>query len=391
MEAGPIRNTSPGTPTAIAMAKPIAPPRPPNAWILYRSDKLRELPPAPPGERRAQSDVSRLISTMWKQETDATRQYYERLADEKKQEHSIKYPGYRFQPMKKEEKAAMREQKKVEKVAERKARQQRGRQSQQQNPYPPPPQQQVQMVHSTLGLHLLPAPPPLYLTSAPNSSLYPPQRPGSVYYPMELYGSAGPSPPASLASTPTPEPSPELSPDEPYEVRNPQQPPSSIVVPPLSSTLPPQPPIVPSHAPTPVPSGVNPYLAVLGPAATQNSSGQMVQPTSVPTYANSTHPAAMPNMTPSTTPNLLQFTPNQCPAPPPNVAYSQNLQDQDVTQSTRSRHSLAQDTDFADNDITAQELTFNNDPMSQIYNYEGLEFPPFENQQVRPPVLRHSH
>ncbi|KAG2033502.1 high mobility group box domain-containing protein, partial [Suillus americanus] len=81
------------------------PPRPPNAWILYRSDKIKVLPPAQPGQRsRAQADVSKLISDMWRNESDAVKLEYERLADARKAEHQRLYPDYRFQPMKKEEK-----------------------------------------------------------------------------------------------------------------------------------------------------------------------------------------------------------------------------------------------------------------------------------------------
>ncbi|KAF8659216.1 hypothetical protein AX16_001877 [Volvariella volvacea WC 439] len=92
------------------------PPRPPNAWILYRADKMREIPKPQPGEPRlVQADISRLISRMWKEESDETRAEYERRADAKKAEHAIRYPDYRFQPMSKEEKKEKREQKKIRK------------------------------------------------------------------------------------------------------------------------------------------------------------------------------------------------------------------------------------------------------------------------------------
>ncbi|KAH9924918.1 uncharacterized protein B0H18DRAFT_856825, partial [Fomitopsis serialis] len=75
-------------------------PRPPNAWILYRSDKLRELtahrdPSAP---KRLQADISREIGLMWKSENPEVKHEYERIADIKKQEHSQMFPGYKFQP-----------------------------------------------------------------------------------------------------------------------------------------------------------------------------------------------------------------------------------------------------------------------------------------------------
>ncbi|KII92243.1 hypothetical protein PLICRDRAFT_103505, partial [Plicaturopsis crispa FD-325 SS-3] len=80
------------------------PPRPPNAWIIYRSDKLQQLAPPPGQKSPPQADVSRTIAKMWRQESDPVREHYERLAEKKKAEHAIMYPNYRFQPMKKEEK-----------------------------------------------------------------------------------------------------------------------------------------------------------------------------------------------------------------------------------------------------------------------------------------------
>ncbi|EPQ57488.1 high mobility group box, partial [Gloeophyllum trabeum ATCC 11539] len=77
----------------------VQPPRPPNAWILYRSDKLKTLPPVPPGmPRRAQADVSREISLMWKNEREEVRAQYERLAEVRKAQHQNAYPGYRYHP-----------------------------------------------------------------------------------------------------------------------------------------------------------------------------------------------------------------------------------------------------------------------------------------------------
>ncbi|KAI0730210.1 high mobility group box domain-containing protein, partial [Fomitopsis betulina] len=88
--SGPERKTA-------AVPKP---PRPPNAWILYRSDKLRELagrrnPDAP---KRVQADISKEVSEMWRAEDPDVKREYERIADIKKQEHQIQYPHYKFQP-----------------------------------------------------------------------------------------------------------------------------------------------------------------------------------------------------------------------------------------------------------------------------------------------------
>ncbi|KZT67208.1 hypothetical protein DAEQUDRAFT_647037, partial [Daedalea quercina L-15889] len=75
-------------------------PRPPNAWILYRSDKLRELTARrdPSAPKRLQADISKEIADLWKAEDPEVRHEYERIADIKKQEHAAAYPGYKFQP-----------------------------------------------------------------------------------------------------------------------------------------------------------------------------------------------------------------------------------------------------------------------------------------------------
>jgi hypothetical protein len=163
--AGPVRTV------ATDNRMTIQPPRPPNAWILYRSDKLRNLPPTAPGvPRRAQADVSKLISEMWKNELDDVRAEYERRADARKAEHQAMYPGYRFHPMKKEEKERLREEKRQEKERDR-AQSRRGR-----------------------------ARPTPYATSFVPTPM---PHPLAAYYQPEVrYGPAGPSPPLSAASSP---------------------------------------------------------------------------------------------------------------------------------------------------------------------------------------------
>lgn len=98
------------------------PPRPANAWILYRSDKMRDLKPPPSGQPRPpQADISKLIAAMWKNEQPEIKQHYETLSDLKKAEHLALYPGYRFQPMKKADKDKARAEKRAEKERERAA------------------------------------------------------------------------------------------------------------------------------------------------------------------------------------------------------------------------------------------------------------------------------
>ncbi|KAJ6603110.1 hypothetical protein B0H10DRAFT_644679 [Mycena sp. CBHHK59/15] len=160
--AGPTRTTS--------QQKTVQPPRPPNAWILYRADKAKVV------GRLAQSEMSKQISIMWKSEPPHVRAEYERRADEKKAEHSRMYPDYRFQPVKKEEKDRLREVRKQEKE-KRKESQRRGRAK-------PPPA----------------APAPQASRYAPSSIL----DPLAPYYQAEQrYGAAGPSPPLSAAASPS--------------------------------------------------------------------------------------------------------------------------------------------------------------------------------------------
>lgn len=196
---GPIRTNDTPTEGASSSATiKVQPPRPPNAWILYRSDKLRQLPPA---KGRAQADVSKTISAMWKNETDTVRLFYERMADARKAEHQRLYPDYRFQPVKREDKAKMREQ---QKVARERARAER---------------RSKRGATSTQSVQSAPQPPPVAPTSAPVPT--PPvvyatpygMPPGYAMMQMSYYmtpfisnearfGPAGPSPPLSAASSP---------------------------------------------------------------------------------------------------------------------------------------------------------------------------------------------
>ena len=111
------------------------PPRPPNAWILYRSDKLQLLPPPALGQPKpTQAEVSKIISAQWKTESDEVRAMYDERAQIAKLEHARLYPNYRFTPIKRAEKDRMREEKRQAKEQERAGRRTRGRAS----PYPLP-------------------------------------------------------------------------------------------------------------------------------------------------------------------------------------------------------------------------------------------------------------
>ena len=187
---GPIRTKD------NADAPKVQPPRPPNAWILYRSHKLRELPSE---KGRVQADVSKTISDMWRNEEESVRLDYERLADQRKAEHQLKYPDYRFQPVKKEDKVKQREQQKLERQRARTGRKtKRGATPNSSTTaapaLPPPP--------------IEPVIPPAVVYATPYG-----MPPGYTMMQMPYYmpsytshearfGRAGPSPPLSAASSP---------------------------------------------------------------------------------------------------------------------------------------------------------------------------------------------
>lgn len=75
-------------------------PRPPNAFILYRTERSRLLRKhgAP---KRPQSEISKLVGHMWRTETPEVRAEWEEKAREVKAKHLLQYPEYRFKPLRK--------------------------------------------------------------------------------------------------------------------------------------------------------------------------------------------------------------------------------------------------------------------------------------------------
>ncbi|RXK39761.1 hypothetical protein M231_02954 [Tremella mesenterica] len=206
------RTTAAATSSTISPTKrgKIHTPRPPNAWILYRSDKLKAIaagekvagidqimaemgvvsgsgsgsgevtssgpetgfdelskgsegeisskemdkdkasmpPPALPkrakgkkgakeptegllslgrgkgGRGLPQADISKMISMLWKREGQEVRAEYERRAELRKMEHQEKYPGYKFQPLRRADKIKLREEREREREALRRERDQ---------------------------------------------------------------------------------------------------------------------------------------------------------------------------------------------------------------------------------------------------------------------------
>ena len=87
---------------------------PPNAWVLYRRDKVKDLSGSVP-----RSELSGIISAMWKVETPEVRAHYRHLRDMKKAEYKNSHPGYRLHPMKKTEGESMEAENPAEKERER--------------------------------------------------------------------------------------------------------------------------------------------------------------------------------------------------------------------------------------------------------------------------------
>ncbi|KAG6866618.1 hypothetical protein C0991_000728 [Blastosporella zonata] len=150
-------------------------PRPPNSWILYRSDMVNMLAPPAPGTTRSQADVSRIISILWKTERPEVKSEYERRAELKKVEHTAMYPNYRYTPKSKEIKEE------IKKAKEDKRKKKKQRDTTQHGPEGSRTRITQDLPFTSHAFPLLP----------PDSSLY-----------LDGY----PSPPMFAADSPSPEP-----------------------------------------------------------------------------------------------------------------------------------------------------------------------------------------
>ncbi|GAA5906924.1 HMG-box domain-containing protein [Sporobolomyces salmoneus] len=72
-------------------------PRAPNAWILYRSARVKELTESGQAPK-LQSDISKLIASMWREESAEVKEVYSRKASIEAKIHAEKYPGYCYKP-----------------------------------------------------------------------------------------------------------------------------------------------------------------------------------------------------------------------------------------------------------------------------------------------------
>ncbi|GAA5835982.1 hypothetical protein JCM3766R1_005119 [Sporobolomyces carnicolor] len=78
------------------------PPRPPNAWICYRSARVRELKNTSQYSKMPQASISKLIGELWRGESPEVKKKYEDEAASKKLEHQAKYPDYSFRPVRRD-------------------------------------------------------------------------------------------------------------------------------------------------------------------------------------------------------------------------------------------------------------------------------------------------
>nr|AHL24885.1 mating-type protein MAT1-1-3 [Ophiostoma himal-ulmi] len=69
-------------------------PRPPNAWIIYRSQKSKEIRKQIP--HATAGYISTVVSKMWKLESRETRLCYNSKAIEAQKLHREMYPGYKY-------------------------------------------------------------------------------------------------------------------------------------------------------------------------------------------------------------------------------------------------------------------------------------------------------
>ncbi|GAA5997967.1 hypothetical protein JCM5350_008277 [Sporobolomyces pararoseus] len=72
-------------------------PRAPNAWILYRSARVKELTESGQAPK-LQSDLSKLVGSMWREESAEVKELYARKASVEAKLHAERNPGYSYKP-----------------------------------------------------------------------------------------------------------------------------------------------------------------------------------------------------------------------------------------------------------------------------------------------------
>ena len=76
-------------------------PRPSNSFILYRREKHAEIMAQYKGAKALNNNViSKIVASMWKQESSEIKSFYSGKAEEEKRLHMLKYPDYKYRPRK---------------------------------------------------------------------------------------------------------------------------------------------------------------------------------------------------------------------------------------------------------------------------------------------------
>ncbi|KAI8899577.1 high mobility group box domain-containing protein, partial [Globomyces pollinis-pini] len=75
--------------------------RPSNSFILYRREKHVEIMAQYKGGKTLNNNViSKIVASMWKQESAETKARFASLAEQEKKAHMLKYPDYKYRPRK---------------------------------------------------------------------------------------------------------------------------------------------------------------------------------------------------------------------------------------------------------------------------------------------------
>lgn len=92
------------TPSGVQSSSKEHIPRPPNAFMLYRSHMLKSRGNADPEKR--QQNLSRIAGQLWRAMSKDDRAVWHKKAAEVQAAHYAKYPGYKFKPNRKSAKSA---------------------------------------------------------------------------------------------------------------------------------------------------------------------------------------------------------------------------------------------------------------------------------------------
>ncbi|KAF9899931.1 hypothetical protein EC991_008134 [Linnemannia zychae] len=88
------KSTATTTRTGRTASKPFKIPRPANSFMLYRAENGKKYPGL------VATELSAKLGEAWRREPQDVRDRYDELAEQAKRDHALKYPGYKFAPVK---------------------------------------------------------------------------------------------------------------------------------------------------------------------------------------------------------------------------------------------------------------------------------------------------